>query len=88
MSLFKSYWTVQGISPDARDAAIRAAEANGEELGVWLSRLINRVSAAESHRVPVSQPRPVNATVNSDEKMSSIERAMIQSRDPGKAETA
>lgn len=86
MSLFKSYWTVQGISPDARDAAIRAAEADGEELGVWLSRLINRVSAAESHRVPVTPARQVNS--DNGDKMSSIERAMIQPRDPGKAETA
>lgn len=47
MSLFKSYWTVEGISPSARDAAIRAADANGEELGEWLSRLIRKVSEAE-----------------------------------------
>ncbi len=91
MSLFKSYWTVQGISPDARKAAVRAADANGEELGVWLSRLINKVSLAERNAVTVAEDSvedtvedSVEDTVkDTDDKLSSIERAMQQSRTTG-----
>lgn len=112
MSLFKSYWTVEGISPDARDAALRAANANGEDLGVWLSRLINKVGLAELESAPIAQNNvediaqemaeddaedtvedamedivEISAEIATDEamdeaddKMSSIERAMQQSR--------
>ena len=119
MSLFKSYWTVQGISPDARDAAIRAANADGEELGVWLSRLIDKVSQAERDAVTLAEnaaeqfvedsvedsvddsvedsvenamENTVEDTVedtvddtvdDTDDKLSSIERAMQQSRASG-----
>ena len=101
MSLFKSYWSVQGISPDARDAAIRAANADGEELGVWLSRLIDRVSQAERDAVTLAEnaaeqivedtvddtvDNAVEDTVDdTDDKLSSIERAMQQSRASGDA---
>ena len=104
MSLFKSYWTVQGISPDARKAAVRAADANGEELGVWLSRLINKVSLAERNAVTVAEDSvehtvedsvedtvedSVEETVkDTDDKLSSIERAMQQSRTTGDVESA
>jgi len=83
MSLFKSYWTLEGISPDARNAAIRAANAEGEELGVWISRLINKVSLAERNAVTVAKDAVTVATDNgggTDDKLSSIERAMQQSR--------
>jgi hypothetical protein len=90
MSLFKSYWTVEGISPEARDAAIRAANADGEELGIWLSRLISEVSLQEIEAVAggveealgeesVEEPVEIAADI-SDDKLSSIERAMLQSR--------
>jgi hypothetical protein len=113
MSLFKSYWTVEGISPDARDAAIRAADADGEELGAWLSQLINKVSLAERDAAAVVQDSvedvvedaveetaedtgeetaedTVEDTVEAvaedpDDKMSSIERAMLQPRAAGDA---
>ncbi|MDC0033600.1 hypothetical protein OAJ57_03435 [Alphaproteobacteria bacterium] len=84
MSLFKSYWTVHGISPNARDAAVRAAKANGEELGIWLSRLINKVSAAERNDVTVVN----DSNVGSGDKLSSIERAMLQSGTTRNVESA
>ena len=85
MSMFKSYWTVQGISPDARDAAIRAANADGEELGVWLSLLINKVSAAERNEANNANGADTADTSvdDEDDKLSSIERAMQQSRSTG-----
>ena len=79
MSLFKSYWTVQGISLSARNAAIHAADADGEELGVWLCRLINKVSVAERNAVTVAE----DSAEDTDDKLSSIERAMQQSRASG-----
>ena len=94
MSLFKSYWTVQGISPDARAAALRAADADGEELGVWLTRLINKVSAAERNAVAAANDsadaaeqtedvKIAEAEEDADDKLSSIERAMQHSRAAG-----
>ena len=87
MALFKSYWTVQGISPDARDAAIRAAEADGEELGVWLSRLIHEVSTAERDNAAVQTVNDADAD-NEDDKLTSIERAMLQSSSTGNVGSA
>ena len=84
MSLFKSYWMVQGISAEARDAAIQAAKADGEELGVWLSRLINKVSAAERNDAPAAD----DSAVDADDKLSSIERAMLQSNTAGNVGSA
>ena len=81
MSLFKSYWTVQGISPDARKSALRAAESGGEELGVWLSRLINKVSVAERNAIPLAR----EGVEDTGDKLSSIERAMRQPRASGDA---
>ena len=104
MSLFKSYWTVGGISPDARDAAIRAADSDSEELGFWLSRLINKVGMAERDAAAMAQDSAEELADESaediveeagqetaadtgedlaeapDDKLSSIERAMLQPR--------
>ena len=93
MSLFKSYWTVPGISPDARNAAVRAAEADGEEVGVWLSRLIYKISTAERNASAgakdiVDTADKVDAANDEDDKLSSIERAMQQSRAAGDAGSA
>lgn len=94
MSLFKSYWTVEGISPGARNAALRAAEAEGEDLGVWLSRLINKVSVAERDAAATDSAEDncdIAETSNTEaegDKLSSIERAMLQSRASGEVESA
>ena len=90
MSMFKSYWTVQGISLNARNTAIRAAEAEGEELGVWLSRLINKVCEEEGvDALADDMDTSSNDTEeNPDDKLSSIERAMKQARAAGEIESA
>ena len=82
MALIKSYWAVKGISPRARAAATRAAKAEGEALGVWLSRLINKVGEEERlAAAAVEEIKEVgeNKVEDPDDKLSSIERAMKQS---------
>ena len=81
MALFKTYWTVQGISPEAREAAIRAAKSDGEELGVWLTRLIDKVSAEELRSV--ASNNGATEDKDGDDKLTSIERAMLQSGTTG-----
>lgn len=100
MALIKTYWTVKGISPEARNAALRAANASGEELGVWLSRLINKVSVAERNAVSAANDRAADvsaaengttggsAEADTGDKLSSIERAMRQSRAGGDSGSA
>ena len=95
MALFKSYWTVEGISPDARNAALRAADANGEGLGEWLSRLICKVSLAQRDAAAEAEEsaedtvedivEDSDAMADSADKLSSIERAMQQNRAAGDA---
>ena len=91
MSMFKSYWTVQGISLNARNTAIRAAEAEGEELGVWLSRLINKVCEEEGGVDATADDMDTSSNDNEenpDDKLSSIERAMKQAQAAGEIESA
>lgn len=81
MGIFKALWTVQGVSPEARDVAVRAAHADGEELGEWLSRLIHRVDANEMKAVATRESVEVRAqpvTRDVDTKLTSIERAMLR----------
>ena len=74
MGFFSSYWTVPGISPEARDAALRAASAEGVEVGAWLSEVIHRVNAEE-----VSITRVEGRTADTvHAKLTSIERAMLR----------
>lgn len=41
-------WSLKGVSRNARDAARAAAQREGVPLGVWLSRVIREVAAAEA----------------------------------------
>jgi hypothetical protein len=80
MTLIKSYWTVKGISANARDAAIRAAEAEGTELGDWLSRLIGKVSEEERKAAAAKEPVIDTAAETADDSTGAAD-------DPGE-ETA
>ena len=75
MAFFTSHWTVSGVSSEARDAAVRAASAEGVELGAWLSEVIHRVHAEEARMVRMD----TRATDAAQTKMTSIERAMMRS---------
>ena len=78
MALFRSQWTIQGVSPEAREAALIAASESGEKLGIWLGRLIREIDATEISAAAAGRDlkdtRPI-----SDDKLTSIERAMLRS---------
>ena len=77
MPLFTTTWTIKGVSAEARQAAARVASSEGEDLGVWLSRLIRKVSAAEMQAAADAAAGAANhAGGNADHKLTSIERAM------------
>jgi hypothetical protein len=80
MSLIKSYWTVKGISANARSAAIRAAEAEGTELGDWLSRLIGKVSEEERKAAAAKEPAFDTAAETAEERADAAD-------DPGEDAT-
>jgi hypothetical protein len=66
-------WSLKGVSRAARDAARAAAKREGVPLGVWLSRVIRDISAAEH-----GEAAPGAETQN-DPAMNSIERAVARS---------
>ena len=79
MPLFSTTWTVKDVSVEARQAAVRAASSEGEDLGVWLSRVIRRVGEAElKSNVEATAPEAGNVAAAEDTKLTSIERAMLQ----------
>ena len=81
MPLFTTTWTIKGVSSEARQAAARVASSEGEDLGVWLTRLIRKVSAAEMNAAADAATVASNgAGEKADDKLTSIERAM---RRPG-----
>ena len=55
MSEIKSSWSFVEITPEAREAAERAALAAGMDIDAWLAQLIKYTSAME---LKVSEPRP------------------------------
>ena len=74
MPFFSSFWSIHGVSPEARDAAVRAASVEGVELGVWLSDVIHKVNADELSATE-AEKRSANAVQS---KLTSIERAMLR----------
>ncbi len=62
MNETKSSWSFVEISPDAREAAERAASAAGMDLDAWLAQLIKYTSAMElkgnEPRAPARSPAP------------------------------
>jgi ParB family chromosome partitioning protein len=65
MNEIKSSWSFVEISPEAREAAERAATAAGMDLDAWLAQLIKYTSAMELKGPPASSaappPKPVPA---------------------------
>jgi hypothetical protein len=55
-------WTIKGIDPEERNAAIAAAEREGLTIGEWLKRAIRTQVQADrgSDRAPVPYPSPVS----------------------------
>jgi len=79
MPLFSTTWSVKGVSVEARQAAARAASADGEDLGAWLSRVIRKVGEAELNpAVAANAPAADSRADAADAKLTSIERAMLR----------
>ncbi len=77
MPLFSSSWTVKDVSVEARQAAARAASSEGEDVGVWLSRVIRKVGEAELNAT-VESVAAEAAGSGENAKLTSIERAMLR----------
>lgn len=71
-------WTIKGIPPEARNAAIAAAEREDQTIGEWISRAIRQTIQADRQvdraPVPLEQPqvRPSDPAVD----LTSLERMM------------
>lgn len=67
-------WSLKGVSRAAREAARAAAKREGVPLGVWLSRVIREISAAE-----IGDTGANNGVQDQDEAgRNSIERAVAR----------
>ncbi len=62
MNEIKSSWSFVEISPEAREAAERAATAAGMDLDSWLAQLIKYTSAMELKTTPQKAPPSVSKT--------------------------
>jgi hypothetical protein len=80
MSQLVGAWNLRNVSPEARAAAKQAAADAGLSLGTWLAQLIREINAAElAAWMPNETARD---TVYEQPRLSSIERAMLQTRNP------
>ena len=55
-------WTIKNVPPEARNAAIQAAERAGQPIGVWVARKLLEAAQADaqgSRAVVVRAPRPM-----------------------------
>src|ERR687885_2443604 len=69
-------WTVKGIPPEERNAAIAAAEREGLTIGEWLTRAIRLQVQADrkSDRVPVVMEEAVRPTADRTSDLADLER--------------
>src|SRR4051794_16129268 len=72
-------WTVKGIPPEERNAAIAAAEREGLAIGEWLTRAIRTQVQADhqSDRLPVALDSPspkADARVDRQSDLEDLER--------------
>jgi hypothetical protein len=65
-------WTVKGIAPEDRNAAISAADRAGMKIGEWLSRAI-RAQAQADFQVSRTPPIPVGQPVGQEPMRSDLD---------------
>ena len=82
MSQSVSAWNLRNVSPEARAAAKQAAADAGLPLGTWLGQLIRKIDAHE--RTLGTAASPSAETVVRHDRLSSIERAMLQNARPAR----
>src|SRR3954462_15732736 len=71
-------WTVKGIAPEERNAAIAAAEREGLTIGEWLTRTIRTQIQADhrSDRLPVTLDPPASLASDRQSDLADLERVV------------
>src|SRR5690349_7964243 len=71
-------WTIKGIAPEERNAAIAAAEREGLTIGEWLTRAIRTQVQVDhrSDRLPVVTEIPASAKADRQSDLADLERVV------------
>jgi hypothetical protein len=71
-------WTVKGIAPEERNAAIAAADREGLTIGEWLTRAIRTQVQADhrSDRLPVTLDPPASLPPDRQSDLADLERVV------------
>src|SRR3954465_4440714 len=71
-------WTVKGIPPEERNAAIAAAEREGLTIGEWLTRAIRTQVQTDhrSDRLPVALDPPAFSASDRQSDLADLERVV------------
>src|SRR3954465_7103377 len=71
-------WTVKGIAPEERNAAIAAADREGLTIGEWLTRAIRTQVQVDhrSDRLPVALDPPPPSTSDRQSDLADLERVV------------
>src|SRR5690242_4842740 len=71
-------WTVKGIPPEERNAAIAAADREGLTIGEWLTRAIRTQVQADhrSDRLPVTRDPPPSLASDRQSDLADLERVV------------
>jgi hypothetical protein len=69
-------WTIKGIAPEERNAAIAAAEREGLTIGEWLTRAIRTQVQVDhrSDRLPIVTEIPASAKGDRQSDLADLER--------------
>ena len=68
-----SLWSIQGVSPEAQDAATKGAWSSHQPLGRWLSQVIHKTSADEGGKSVTPSEWIVRTGAESPTLLSSAE---------------
>jgi hypothetical protein len=68
-------WTIKGVPPEARNAAISAATRDGQNMGEWIARAIREKVQADAGRprVPAVVEQPNKAVETPEPKFSLLD---------------
>jgi hypothetical protein len=71
-------WTIKGIAPEERNAAIAAADREGLTIGEWLTRAIRTQVQADhrSDRLPVPLDPPASLPSDRQSDLADLERVV------------
>src|SRR5690242_8737303 len=83
-------WTVKGIAPEERNAAIAAADREGVTIGEWLSRAIRTQVQADrqSDRAPVPLGNAGRPVSDRQSDLSDVERMIALARQIAEANSS